>query len=971
MATPPSGPYDVRYGYTLGTHFHDSLITNGFRQVEQAQSKNPEIAGLKLPPMYEEKANAGLDIVDSTGQTVHSVRFPRRVYPDFESIPPLLVKSLLFVENRELLKPHWPRRNPAIEWDRFANAILGQGLKIVGFDGDGSGGSTLATQLEKLRHSKNGITNSPQDKISQMLAASLRAYQNGPVTTGAPARIIYDYINSLPLAAHPKLGEVVGFADGMALWFGTDFDEANVILNQPQENMNDDELRQVAKIYRQALALVMAVKEPTIFLLKNRNNLEQRIDDFLPLLAEEGIISPRFAGLVGAEKLVFADTGIDIVHPPSLLKKTIDSHRLELLNALRVGSLYDLDRYDIETTSTIDGSVSEAVQQVLNELSDPVKAKEHGIIGYQLLRPEAVGKITFMISLYEKSGDRNLLRVQTDNFNGPLNLNKGTKLELGSTAKLRTLTTYLEMVAQIHGEFRNVDTETLQNIVVAPQDNITEWAIRYLTDPATDKSLKSILEAALERPYSGSPREWFFTAGGRHSFVNFEPEENYKTYSVKDALHHSVNLSFIRIMRDIVNHTIYHKMNVDPSIFTNTEDILRKKYLEQFVHVEGTTFLWKFWKRQEGKNAAEIANELATRRPRSAVHLAVIFRTLFPEADLTEMETFVRKHCASCTDNTDYFELYEKYGPGKFILNDLGYITSLNPLELWLATRHVRSPDLTWSQAVEESSNVRLETYKWLFKPHKIKAQNKRIQIMLEQDAFKLIHKEWAETGYPFSTLIPSYATSIGVSGDTPAALSELAGIIQNNGLRKPAVRFSEIRTAGDTPYERRYEIAPQAPERVLPKAVARLLHREMEGVVEKGTGRRIFNRVTLSDGTILPVGGKTGTGDNRVKDVAKSRTGTFVFNIDDRFFGTITAYVEKDAQKYRFTSGLAVQVLRTLVPSLRPLFDRSYAANPKPVVNQCVIPEDWDDEDNELQIEVEINQCVEPPRRPAPYTWS
>ncbi len=41
----------------------------------------------------------------------------------------------------------------------------------------------------------------------------------------------------------------------------------------------------------------------------------------------------------------------------------------------------------------------------------------------------------------------NVLRVQTDNWNQPLNINQNTRLELGSTAKLRTLINYLEIVA--------------------------------------------------------------------------------------------------------------------------------------------------------------------------------------------------------------------------------------------------------------------------------------------------------------------------------------------------------------------------------------------------------------------------------------------------------------------------------------------------------------------------------------------
>ena len=42
------------------------------------------------------------------------------------------------------------------------------------------------------------------------------------------------------------------------------------------------------------------------------------------------------------------------------------------------------------------------------------------------------------------------VRVQTDTTGLPFDLNSGSKLELGSTPKLRVLTTYLEIIAELH-----------------------------------------------------------------------------------------------------------------------------------------------------------------------------------------------------------------------------------------------------------------------------------------------------------------------------------------------------------------------------------------------------------------------------------------------------------------------------------------------------------------------------------------
>jgi hypothetical protein len=63
-------------------------------------------------------------------------------------------------------------------------------------------------------------------------------------------------------------------------------------------------------------------------------------------------------------------------------------------------------------------------------------------------------------------------------------------------------------------------------------------------------------------------------------------------------------------------------------------------------------------------------------------------------------------------------------------------------------------------------------------------------------------------------------------------------------------------------------------------------------------------------------------------------RTGTFVFFLGDRFFGTITAYVPGTiAGTYHFTSALAVQLLKAVEPQLDPLLDKPASeASPMPI---------------------------------------
>src|SRR5262249_3719722 len=140
-------------------------------------------------------------------------------------------------------------------------------------NGHVQGGSTLATQIEKFRHSPQGRTGSGSDKMRQIFAASLRAYRNGPDTRGGRHDIILDYVNSIPLGAAPREGEVTGLGHGMWVWFGKSIPDLENDLTLPEEDRN---LRRKAETYKQTLALIMATRRPTLYLSKDHRALEER-----------------------------------------------------------------------------------------------------------------------------------------------------------------------------------------------------------------------------------------------------------------------------------------------------------------------------------------------------------------------------------------------------------------------------------------------------------------------------------------------------------------------------------------------------------------------------------------------------------------------------------------------------------------------------------------------------------------------
>ena len=930
---PSVGPYNDRLGYSRLPVFVDRLEDAGYRIVAQARSSDMalRLAKLGIYPVYREKAHTGLTILDRDETPLFAAQFPGRIHETYEAIPPVVVETLLLIENREILNGSYPYRNPAIEWDRMAKAALDFGLHKVYSGHAMSGGSTLATQLEKVRHSPGGHTGSVLEKARQITSASLRSYLDGRVTIGTRERIVRDYINSIPLAALPGYGEVSGLGDGLWAWFGADFESVNRLLSGgARPAASDPLLAERAQGFRQVLSLLLALNQPTYFLRENRPALNARTDGYLRLLAEAGTISPALRDAALHTELAFRDRA-PAPDPVSFSeRKAVDAIRAGLLSSLGVNSVYDLDRLDLTVRASLDGLVQREVTNMLRQLSDPAQAAAAGLAGERLLNGAEPGSVIYSFTLYERAGGANLLRVQADNLDQPLNINQGTKLELGSTAKLRTLVNYLEIVARLHGQYSALTPEQLSAVRVDPSDRLSRWAVEYLA-ASEDRSLPAMLEAAMNRSYSASPAEGFFTGGGLHYFENFDRDDNARVLTVREAFQRSVNLVFIRLMRDLVHYYASHG-GVSLEALQDRKHPLRQEYLRRFADQEGRMFLARFHQKYSGLSQDEALETLIGDIRPAPKRLAVIYRSVRPEASLGEFALFLAAHTRGAGLPWKTVEkLYEEYARERFGWSDRGWRAGVHPLELWLLEYKGRHPEADWRQVVEASAAERRAAYEWLYRLPYGPAQEWRIRTVLETEAFRRMHKDWQRLGFLFDSLVPSYATAIGSSGDNPAALAELAGIILNGGVRYPSLRVNELRFAAGTPFETVLERSPAKGARVLDPTVAAVVKQEMLGVVEHGTARRAWRAFLREDGSMVPVGGKTGTGDNRFETHVSggrptgwrvvNRTATFVFTIGDRWFGAITAYVPgEQAASYEFTSSLPVQIFKQIAPLLKPL---------------------------------------------------
>jgi membrane peptidoglycan carboxypeptidase len=934
---PQSGPYDERLGYRQLPDYIERLQAQGYVLTRQARM-SPRLIELHergLFGPYREKSQAGLTVRDCRAQTLLRTRVPQRVYERFEEVPPLLVNALLFVEDRHLLDAQPAQRNPAIDPERFAKAALEQMHRALDATRPASGGSTLATQIEKYRHSPQGRTASVGDKLRQMASASLRAYQDGDDTLARRRQIVVDYLDTVPLAARPGFGEVHGLGDGLWAWYGRDFGEVNRLLADTGEEAapSDEALRRQAEAFKQALSLMIAQRRPSQHLLGKGEGLARLTDSYLRLMADAGHIAPALRDAALAVPLQRQAELPTAPRPDFVQRKAVNALRTHAATLLDVPRAYDLERLDLEAETSLDNEAQALATNVLTRLRTPAATKAAGLVGDHLLDPGAnLNPLIYSFTLYERGSHANLLRIQADNIDQPFDLNQGARLDLGSTAKLRTLVSYLELVAELHERWSGLDAAALSALKPSDRDALGTWARQYLLR-AKDRSLAPMLETAMQRRYSASAGEAFFTGGGLHRFENFDRTHTDASMTVQEAFKHSVNLVFIRLMRDIVRHRMFGSADDGQRLLQDPADPRRREMLARFADREGSAYLARFHRKYKGKSAVE-AEALLLRGVRpSAPRLASVLFTIEPEAGDAQLdELLARKLGRGAGSPRALRALRDTYAG--LSLADRGYVARVHPLELWLVGYLRRHPDATLAQALDASPRERQEVYAWLFKTRHKSAQDRRIRELLELDAFAQVHRSWQRLGYPFASLTPSYASAIGASGDRPAALAELMGILVNDGARLPVQRIRALHFARDTPYESRLEQRGPALQ-VLPPEVAATARRALFSVVREGTARRLKSTFVGVDGRAIEVGGKTGTGDHRyeirgrggqvIAERKIGRSATFVFMIGDRYYGTIMAYVrEPHAARYRFTSALPLQLLKSLGPQLLPVLQRN-----------------------------------------------
>lgn len=959
IGAPSEGQDGVRRGY-------DRMEKIDYRLTKIAGMARPEttgrtwkdrnVLGLRLYPIYESKIQAGLKITDEQGEKIWESPFPEKAYKNFETLPKSLVEMLLYVENRALLGDHPKTWNHTVEVPRMIVAIAYNVGNIFtspfGFKFDRAGGSTLAIQLEKILYTLNSRTTTWGDKGRQIFTAATRRYMEIDNPAISIRKTILNYINVAPMAAHKKFGEVIGFSEAFEDHFGIDIDEANRILNIPQNELHGDDLVAAGKVYRAALSLIMALQRPDDYLNKRPEVMHARVNAFLKngdgrqLLVESGIITPELADVILATPTILADPASQkIDYRPR--DKVIDTLRTDLMQVLDEKNLQTLDLLDMEVTTTVLGKANRNISKRVASFKTPEGAKAEEFIGKYLLdNPEQAKHINITANIYRADPGYNALVVEVDTNAGRFNYNGGLR-NLGSTFKIPTTGEYFELYEGMFHKYKDMAPEDLRKIAIYPGDNMTRRMIDYMANPANARTIEAVLDYACDAPYSGNPSRTYFTNGGQARYQNFKREYDGMPWTVCSALRLSPNLPFVNMMEDMTKNILAQKMNIDPAMLTDKNNPTRLKYLEKYGLYDGELLVkQQFWPQQRQKTPDDLVSFLAEKSRMQKGYLsdrgaAVIYMTLYPDAPQDKMASFIREVCKKCGSKDNFEGLYNTFAKDKYVggistLADRGYIVDLNPIELMLARLRIQNPDIQRSEAVVALKPVIIESNQWL-RTIGLEAGNTKMKIILEKEGFDYFYNSLAKKGYPFvNERIPSLNAPLGGAPTNPNFLANYMGILVRGGMQAEIVRYSNIRFGKDTPFDMGdYKpLNVPAPRRVMSEAVAKKLHQSIVDIVEKGgTAAKVNGILKTSDGKPIQVAMKTGSADGflKVKGQAKpsesiGRSGTVVFSMAGRYFGTIVVSMPggEEALKSRFNAAMAVRTWLKTMGYLQEEFDRN-----------------------------------------------
>lgn len=867
----PDGPWDRARGYAARSIIVERLQGQGFEVVALARphevGRSSELAGWTYP-IFEMQPRAGLHITDRAGRTLERWRYPEVVW---EQPPSLALHAARLLENRALAERPHPFTNPAVDWTRLGVATLSQVRARLGSDAPAIGGSTLAVQMEKFRHSPGGRTSDSSEKARQMLTAWLRTYHHGRDADAWAEQIAIDWINSVPLGHRTGYGPVQGVFEGMWAWFG----RPPEVVAQALEPGDDDALR--AQVERELLALIIAQQRPARYLPAGIDALERRVDALINALVDEGYMSRDWGHVIASRSLRVAS-------PPSKGPEERGSPHLSALAVRQWGTLSGEERAlmrqrHARVTATYDAALQEALRREIEAARPPARTS---------------------VTIFARSAGRLEPRAIVDTEPRVVDLSTEGRVDLGSTSKLRVLISYLSAIEQAY--------EAQRAGRPAAQDSLSRFVARELAaDPGL--SVSQLLERALQRPVSADPNEVFYTGGGPHEFQNVNPEHDARYFNVASAFVASANLPFVRLLDEVVAYHAHRIYGAPIEAVVAGEHPRFEELRERHLQMSAERLVRDAYFRHHRSDLPTMATRAMAGLEPTEARCARLRRAIGPAATLGDEHPCTDVDLDATTDA------------------EIDPWDAQDPLELAAIAALVEDPEASLTDVMLATAESRGAARDWIAAQASTLDTRRGVHYAIEEEVFAELQQEWARAGYPFERLTPSLATALGSSGDRPASLARLVAAVREGGLVPVLSHVKLVRLFEGTPYETWLRPAEAQPVRAFGPEVAGAVERLLVRVAERGTGHASQGPWQTEAGS-WEVGGKTGTSDHvlLVRDRSGriierrtvARSGAWVFFAGPCVVGTVVMFEQgEDAATHHFHGGDAAELSRAVLRAI------------------------------------------------------
>jgi len=232
---------------------------------------------------------------------------------------------------------------------------------------------------------------------------------------------------------------------------------------------------------------------------------------------------------------------------------------------------------------------------------------------------------------------------------------------------------------------------------------------------------------------------------------------------VRAALRDSVNLVFVRMMRDIVRYYMLETPGSSAKLLEDVRDERRPQYLARFAEREGSQFIRRYYSKYRNKTPDEALDLMLAEVRLTPERLAVVFNSVYPSGNLEQFKTFLHDTLpAAKLSDKDITALYEKFTPDNYSLPDRGYIARIHPLELWLVGYLRSHPKATLKETLAAGTAERQAVYSWLFNTRYKSTRIAAYARCWRSRPFRR-YTRVEDAGLSFDNLIASYATASAV----------------------------------------------------------------------------------------------------------------------------------------------------------------------------------------------------------------